>query len=197
MNEQEKQVVETFSTPKEVAEYLKAEGFKVSLRSVYNHLKERKLPKTREGKFDREAVERYAARFLPRMDGQVSDKNIEGLQKQKLEADVRRAVEDARLKRLRADVLDSKLVPRNLFESALASRAALLKRGLTTLCHELAERIIETVNGDPRNAPQLLDMLLKEIRLHLDQYSQDREFQVERELLEGVLESARAREAVK
>lgn len=198
MNEKKdsKKIVEVFGTAKEVAAYLKAEGFKVSLRSVYNHIQERKLPKDKEGKFQRKAVERYAARFLPRLDGKVSDQHVEGLQKQKLEAEVRRATEDARLKRLRADVLDGKLVPADLFERALAARAVLLKRGLTSLCHEMTEKIIETVNGDPNLAPHLLDLLLKEVRSHLNYYAQDQDFSVEQEALDSVLHAARAREVV-
>lgn len=193
-DEQKSTAPEHFDLAKHVHQYLSSEGFKISLRGLYNHIQERKLKKSPDGKFTREAVERYAARFLPRLDGSNSNKHVEGLQQEKLQADVRRAIEDARLKRLRADLLDGKLVPASAFEQGLAARAALLKRGLQSMCHGVVERCIEAVGGDSTKAPHLLDLLLSEVRNCLDQYAHDREFTVDREEVDSFLQAAKARE---
>lgn len=186
-----------FALAKDVAAYLRAEGFKTSVRGVYDHVAKGKLRKHKDGTFLRQDVERYAARHLPRLDGGTGDKHTETLQRDKLQADVQRAIEDARLKRLRADLLDGKLVPAAQYEQALAARAALFKRSLSAWCHHVVDRAIETCNGDPKKAPLLLDVLLAAVREYLNQYAMDQEFVADVEEARAFLEAARAAEVPK
>lgn len=52
-----------FKTIKEVADYLKANGWKVSQKTVYNHHKEGRIRPNKDGIFELKAVQKYASQL--------------------------------------------------------------------------------------------------------------------------------------
>lgn len=173
-----------FKTVKAVYAYLKEQNAKVTMTTLYNHAKTGRLRK--RGKvFHQDDVDLYAHTIPKEHEDGI---NVSDMTLRKQAADIARAEEDVRLKRLRADTLAGKLVPADLYEQSLAAKAALLKRGLLSMCHGLAVEAVEVVEGDPSKGSLLLDMLLKAVNRHLHQYALDTEFTVDAEEIEAILD---------
>lgn len=172
---------------KAVHRYMKDKGLPTALSTLHSHIKKGRLKK-RGNVYHQEDVDRYIDTLPKQTDAGIS---VTDLQLRKQAAEVTRAEEDARLKRLRADLLDGKLVPADLYEKSLAARAAILKRGLLAMCHSLTIEAVDTVDGDPNKGPLLLDMLQRAVNRHLHQYAANQEFAADDEDIQAVLETVK------
>ena len=96
----------TFNSISAVVNYLKVQGWKISLRTGYNHRDQKKILPRSDGKYYQSDVDRYAnSGEIQRLDGikpEVSDNDLE--RKKKAEADS--AEYDARIKRIRAEAIE-------------------------------------------------------------------------------------------
>lgn len=150
----------TFNGIPAVVEYLHSQGWKMSLRTGYNHRDKKILLPRQDGKYYQSDVDRYAnSGALQRLDGikqEVSDTDLE--RKKKAEADS--AEYDARIKRIRAEAVEGKYVDREIFEDELSAQALAFRNSIQTYIHAQAEEIVSFVGGDVSRIPDLIEFML-------------------------------------
>lgn len=165
----------TFPNVSAVVQYLQDEGWKISLRTGYNHQDQGLLRPRSDGKYYKADVDAYASSLLARIDGSdPSDTDLE--RKRKADADTAEII--TRIKRIQVEALEGKYIERDAFERALAQRAALFKNDLEALARGKAPEIIAKVAGDSDRAPDLIEYLLAEFELCLGRYAANVEFSV-------------------
>lgn len=150
----------TFNGIPAVVEYLHSQGWKMSLRTGYNHRDKRILLPRQDGKYYQSDVDRYAnSGALQRLDGikqEAADTDLE--RKKKAEADS--AEYDARIKRIRAEAIEGKYVDREIFEDELSAQALSFRNSIQTYIHAQAEEIVSFVGGDISRIPDLIEFML-------------------------------------
>ena len=150
----------TFKGIPAVVEYLHSQGWKMSLRTGYNHRDKKILLPRKDGKYYQSDVDRYASSGeLQRLDGtkpEVSDADSD--RKRKAEADS--AEFDARIKRIRAEAIEGKYVDREIFEDELSAQALAFRNSIQTYIHAQAEEIVSYVGGDVSKIPDLIEFML-------------------------------------
>ena len=162
----------------EVAEYLKASGWKVSKSSVYGHVKQGKLrPDPKTGTFEVKNVDRYAASYLVREAVREKDK-AEDLQQKKLKWEIARLEEQTRREQLKRMTEEGKLIPRDQVELELAARAAILDTMRRNSIISRASERVALVGGDPG---KIQDLIQYEMDIHAEemtQFASTKEYQV-------------------
>lgn len=150
----------TFKGVPAVVEYLHSQGWKMSLRTGYNHRDKKILLPRKDGKFYQSDVDRYAASgALQRLDGikqEISDADID--RKRKAEADTAEFI--ARINKVKADAVENKYIDREIFEDELSAQALQFKNSIQTFIHALAEEIVNYVGGDASRIPDLIEFML-------------------------------------
>lgn len=156
----------TFNGIPAVVEYLHAQGWKMSLRTGYNHRDKKLLLPRKDGKYYQGDVDRYAlSGILQRLDGikqEITDKDIE--RKKKAEADS--SEYDARIKRIKAEAIEGKYVDRERFEDELSAQALAFRNSIQTYIHSQAEEIVSFVGGDVSRIPDLIEFMLSRADEH-------------------------------
>lgn len=156
----------TFSGIPAVVEYLHAQGWKMSLRTGYNHRDKKLLLPRKDGKYYQSDVDRYSlSGSLQRLDGikqEITDKDIE--RKKKAEADS--SEYDARIKRIKAEAIEGKYVDRERFEDELSAQALAFRNSIQTYIHSQAEEIVSFVGGDVSRIPDLIEFMLSRADEH-------------------------------
>lgn len=160
-----------------VVAHLGARGWKIGKDTVYKHRREGKLRSQPDGSFTFNDVERYAASFLKRKDGSEATK-FDGLQQEKLTAEVDKMKAQARHWHVRAETLSGAYVPKELFERELARRASIFRNDLETFARAEASKIIALIGGDPGKIPDVIEFLLCRFGDHLARYAEERVFSV-------------------
>jgi phage terminase Nu1 subunit (DNA packaging protein) len=169
---------QSFETVLDVYHYLKSAGFKVCRSSLYNHVGQGKLRK-KDGVFTLAAVGKYARTFLQRQDsGQLISDELEGLQRQKLEAEIR--LKQAQADRAEFDqaIAVGQFIPRKDFELELAARAAVFDAGFRYFFQASAAELIALVQGDLKKIPEFIDALNDRLDVQLNEYASTKEYQV-------------------
>lgn len=165
----------TFTGIPAVVEYLHSQGWKISLRTGYNHRDKRILLPRKDGKYYQSDIDRYAQTgVLPRLDGikqEIIDSEIE--RKKRADADI--SEYEARIKRIKAEAIEGKYVERQFFEDALAKRAAVFKSDIENFIRVQAEKIIKLVEGNPIKTPELIEHYLDVAADWLNRYASDKE----------------------
>ena len=156
----------TFTGIPAVVEYLHGQGWKMSLRTGYNHRDKKLLLPRKDGKYYQSDVDRYAlSGYLQRLDGikqEITDKDIE--RKTKAEADS--SEYDARIKRIKAEAIEGKYVGRERFEDELSAQALAFRNSIQTYIHSQAEEIVSFVGGDVSRIPDLIEFMLSRADEH-------------------------------
>ena len=160
-----------------VARHLKAQGWRISKSSVYEHAKSGKLSPDEAGNYTLEEIEAYARRWLKRAD-QPSDHDAEDLQQKKLRAEAKRIRAQAEREELKLQHERGSYIRRAEYEQALAVRAQLFKTDLENFARSSVGEIINLVDGDAGKGPDLQAWLLGEIEEFLGRYSREAEFAV-------------------
>ncbi len=167
----------TFDNVPGLVKYLNGLGYVVSLRTAYRHEKQGRIRKRTDGKFHLSDIEKYS-RFLKRADGTVQNDELETLQREKYQAEVKKLTSQAEHWELKTKIASKQYVPRDSFEHALAARAAIFKSDGEHFCMSEASGIIHLVGGDHLKVPQLVEFLLEAFRGWLARYAEQREYEV-------------------
>ena len=150
----------TFTGIPAVVEYLHNQGWKMSLRTGYNHRDKKLLSVRKDGKYYQSDVDRYAqSGVLARIDGtkqEVSDKELD--RKKRAEADI--SEYDARIKRIRAEAIEGKYIDREILEEELAAQALAFRNSIQTYIHAAVEEIVSFIGGDISKIPDLIEFML-------------------------------------
>lgn len=173
-----KTVSETLRTVADVRKYLKAHAWKISKTQLYEHVAQKKLKRSDDGAFSIFSVDKYALKYLKRVDGSKPSKALADIQERKYEADVRQSLASAEMKELKISLLKGEYVPKDSFGRALAERAILFKNDIETFCRSKAADIIDLIGGDKEKIPDLIQYLLDQTANWLNNYSEDRKFSV-------------------
>ncbi len=161
-----------FASILDVVHYLDQEGWKVSKTTAYDHWKrEGKIKARPQGGFTIAAVREYARLHLQRKDGTSGTEDTEDLQSQKVAAEVRRILSDAKMRELKLRTALGELMPKSQVEIELAERAANLKTYFAAVFRSSAGRIVKIVKGDPQTAAELISFLLGLNKKAFDNYS--------------------------
>lgn len=165
----------TFKNLQKVRQYLLDHGYKISKSQLYDHGKAGKIKPRQDGEFYQDDIDEYAAAFLKTKAG---GRPISDVQNRRNEAEARKMEAQARLWRLKADILAGQYIKRDSFELDLTSRSLLFKHDLQNLARAQAPTICRLVNGDRQLIPELMDFLLEQFAIFLNRYAEDREFVV-------------------
>ncbi len=169
----------SFETRLAVLAWLKENGWQVSRSALYNHCKQGRLRPDRDGLFSFATVKQYASTFLRRSStGQKVQVELDRLQRERAQAETKRAVAQAEHWELKNKVASGAYILYCEYERDLAGRITILKSDAENFARSSAGEIIRCVNGDPAKTPDLIDMLLISVRSWLVRYSSDREFVV-------------------
>jgi len=170
----------TFPNRLAVAEYLKANGWKVSKSTLYNRTGKAKLIPRADGLFYLKDVKKYASIFLKRQEtGQRVQETLDVQQQKKMRLEIEKLEEEVSRSRHKNAVEEGKYIPRDQIELELAGRAAVLDAGLTHLFQSTAGELIEISGGDPRKTAEVVHRLIAEKDRFLNQYAAAIDFTVE------------------
>lgn len=176
------------ATLAEVLEHLKDGGWKVTKTSLYRHAKEGKLVPEPGGAYSVKAVNKYARTFLKRQStGKRVSEEVDGLQRQKLEKEMKLLDLDIQRKERMEAKESGSLVPAGEVEIALATWAGIVDAGLTHWIKSQAASWVRLVGGDMARVGELVTQMTREKDDHISSYT-SAEFAV-------ILEGARAAEA--
>ncbi|MDI6688195.1 MAG: hypothetical protein QME06_08270 [Desulfobacterales bacterium] len=176
----------TFSNIFTVLNYLQDDGWKISRSGLYKHQAEGKIRPEPDGTYVLKNVIKYAKTWLKRRStGKKLIENQESLQSTKLQKEIEKLDEEIKRNRHKREVEEGKYIPRDQFEMELASRVAVLDAGWAHLNQSKAADWIETVEGNPKKAGELIAALNQAKNGILNQYATTREFQV---IIEEVVE---------
>lgn len=164
----------------EVFRWLTANGWQISQRQFYDHVKEGKLPRDGSGKFTVRRAQKYARTFLRRTEtGKTLAEDDSALAREKLQAEIKLKQTQERRESHRLSVEQGKYLPRDEVETMLAARAAILDADFEHLAYTKAPELVALVGGDPSRTDQLLQALLSARDEWLNRYATTREFDVE------------------
>ncbi len=183
----------SFSNPLEVSKYLKKAGWKVEKDTVYRGVKDGKLRAGEDGRFSREAVEKYAAAFLTKAKTRQHLKDTE-LSRRARQAEIELKEEQTKLARIKIAEREGRMIPREQFAMELAARAATLEAGLKHLVQDRVADWIQLVAGDQAQLPELLRVIHLDLDRALNEYASTREFHVLFEQTEDLTQRRNAAE---
>jgi hypothetical protein len=171
-------VDESFSNVADVHKYLKAHGWKISKTQLYQHVDEKKIKRGDNGKFEISSIDKYALKYLRRLDGSKPSKDLAKIQERRYSAELRAAEAGADMKETKVRLLKGEYVEKGEFERALAQRAAIFKNDLESFCRSQAPAIISLVGGALDKTPDLIEFMLDKTAEWLNRYADERDFTV-------------------
>lgn len=165
----------TFSSKKEVYQYLIDAGWQIGRSQFYEHCKVKLLSPNKEGKFEQKVIDRYAKKNLRRKEtGQKVDEY------QERKAQVQLETEEVKLEREKHElgVKKGKFIARDEFELAVVGRSVAF---MAHLNHSVQTRVgdwIDIVGGDQNRAAELVAAISEEIEQRMGDFAADAEFDV-------------------
>ena len=168
---------QVFRNTREVAAYLRKEGWKASQSTVYKHQNEGKIKINQDGTYALKDVLKYARGFL--MLREVKQKIAdEDLQRQKLRAEILRIQEQAKLAQIKRMAEEGRYILRSDFELELAARAVTLEANLKFLVQDRAGEWIQSVQGDRKRTGDLIHRINDDLDTMLNEFASEREFTI-------------------
>lgn len=155
-----------FETVAEVHRYALSQGCRVSRPTIDHHKNDGKLKKLSDGRFSIGDVDRYIAEYLTDGDDENS-----GLQREKMEASVRKEQAQAEHMEIKTKVIRGLYINRSQVEQELAARAAFLKDDLQHFWRSRGMEIIDLVHGDHTYFADLVEHGIELVEEWLDRYS--------------------------
>ena len=147
---------ETLKTATDVLEHLLKNGRKIKKSKLYQDIRKGILRRNADLSFSVGNVNKYGTTLpmaeTPEMVAQEAEERV----RRKDNADIRIKEAEARRKELAADVAEGKYIPRDMVEQELAARAVTLNSGLKSAVEAQALDLIETVDGNPKQAHRFL-----------------------------------------
>jgi hypothetical protein len=172
-----------------VVDHLQRLGWKVKKSAAYKHRAEGKIRPTKTGSYLIVDVDRYAAAHLRKLDGTAPAPQLDDLQTKKAALETRHMEAKVTHQELKNEILLGKFVPKDLFERALAARAAVFKTDIENFARGQAPGIVAMVDGDLQKVPELVDFILAEGETWLARYSESQEFSISPEDYARILAS--------
>jgi phosphotransacetylase len=171
-------VAREFKNLREVATYLRDEGWKVSKSTVYEHSKKGMIrPDVEKKRYSLKAVLKYAQTHLVPL-GTVQKKKDEDLQRQKTLAEIERIQEQTRREKINRLKAEGALIEKESVYLELAARGAVLEAGLKGMVQARAGDWVTLVHGDEKKTADLVRELMTEIDLTVNEFATTKEFQV-------------------
>ena len=147
---------ETLKTATDVLEHLLKNGRKIKKSKLYQDIRKGILRRNADLSFSVGNVNKYGTTLpmaeTPEMVAQEAEERV----RRKDNADIRIKGAEARRKELAADVAEGKYISRDMVEQELAARAVTLNSGLKSAVEAQALDLIETVDGNPKQAHRFL-----------------------------------------
>jgi hypothetical protein len=175
-----KDKAEKWKTKADVLEYLKKK-WAVEKSTFYNHSNPAhrdggKLNKVK-GWYLKTHVDAYAEKYLVPLDGATDDEQS-GLQRDKLQGEIRYQTVRSEKAELELDILKGKYLPRDQFDLEMAGRAGVLDNSFNHLIESRAQEIIALVGGDQKKAPEFIHFMKVAKDQMLSEFATTKEFQV-------------------
>ena len=158
--------------------YVDDNGRKLGKTKLFEDVKKGRLKRQPDGTFKQRDVDRYMA-TLP-MSGtpdSVAEKAADR-QRRKEEADIRRAEAAAKREEFDLAVKMGKYILKEQVHLELAARAGALAAGLKTAFEARNLDFVAAVEGNPKKAAALLELLEGSLDEAMNEYSREMEFQV-------------------
>jgi hypothetical protein len=174
----------TLSNVMEVAEYLKNQGYRCGKSTLYNHVNEGRLIKNKSGSFDVKQVEKYAGLNLKLIGGESPSNDLEQLQREKLEAETKKAQAQAEHWEHKTRVETGEYIEKELFYGEMAARASILKNDFETFFRSNAGQMIQLCGGDQTKIPDMIDMCLGQVEEFFNRYAEKKVWAVKRPVYE-------------
>lgn len=169
---------EEFKNIKAVADFLIAQGWKITQRSVYNHAKAGLLGKKKNGVYTLRQVNTYCRDWLKTQDAHETEQDEDLNRKlKKNESDLKE--EQAKLARLKREEAEGKLVKKDDVMLQLAARAAVFENGFKGFVRSEAGRIIKAMDGDPLKTADFIEIMYEGIDQELNSYARPVVFEVD------------------
>ena len=165
---------ETLKTATDVLEHLLKNGRKIKKSKLYQDIRKGILRRNADLSFSVGNVNKYGT-TLPMAE---TPEEAEERVRRKDNADIRIKEAEARRKELAADVAEGKYIPRDMVEQELAARAVTLNSGLKSAVEAQALDLIETVDGNPKQAHRFLAKMEAVIDGLSNKYAQPMEIEV-------------------
>jgi len=152
-------MTDTLKNAAAVYRHLQATGWKVTDKTVRNHIKKRYLLPEKDGGFLIDDVDRYALRFLKKTGGDTKTDKVAVLTERKLKEELRglKMKNDKLEAELKATLANYLTVEDH--EQELAARAVYYDNGMRHRFHLIAPQIIQMVKGDQGKADELVEFL--------------------------------------
>ena len=166
-----------FKNLREVAGFLKGQGWKVSQSTLYKHQGEGKIKAEPDGTYTFKSVMRYAKAYLTTLEVKRKAEDEE-LQRRKTLAEIRRIDEQAKLAQIQRMKEEGKYILLERFELELASRAAVLEAGLKFMIEARAGEWIDLVGGDHERTADFIRSATTALNDALNQFATLKEFHV-------------------
>ncbi len=178
--EEQKQPEEkTIATVDKVIDYLVEGGWSAKKATVYRHRKEGKFSPRDNGQFQQKDIDRYAKTWLKRESTGKKVKDLEDeLQRQILEEELATSKEKRKKIERENSRAAGELIDRREVESWLAGRAIVLDAGLRHWIQSRVADWIRTTNGDLKKTGELINMMIRDLDEHINDYAQAKEFEV-------------------
>jgi len=168
-----------FDNVDEVIEYLAACGWVARKSTVYRHRKEGKFLPKENGKYRQKDIDRYARSFLREAETGQKIKALEDqLQRKKLEQELKNLELEHERKKFQHDKELGKYIEREKMEIELAARAGILEAGLKHWVQSRAADWIRAVGGDVRKAGELINVMIRDLDEHINNYAQAKEYEL-------------------
>ena len=166
-----------FKNAKEIATYLRGEGWKVSQATEYNHQHDGKIKADKDGMFPIKNVLTYARNFLVLKEIKTKLDDYK-LHRKKLEAETLKLREQAKLAQIKRMAEEKRYILRSDFELELAARAVTIEANLKFMVQDRAPDWIRLMEGNYQMMPELVRQVHDDLDIILNEFASAKEFTV-------------------
>jgi len=174
----EKEVEPSVKNRLEVMKHLRREGFKIGKTKLYKDATDGLLRIQSDGSVLEKDIDRYVRISGLKKPAEISDAELQMLQKKKGEMEVKKLEAQVSDMTFRQAVAQGKFIPRAEFEMEVAGRAGALDAGFRHMIMMIASNLIEAVGGDLSLVPVFLEMIYSEYDILMNEYASMDNFQV-------------------
>lgn len=162
----------------EVMKHLRREGFKIGKTKLYKDATEGLLRIQSDGSVLEKDIDRYVRISGLKKPAEISDAELQMLQKKKNEMEVEKLTQQVSDLRFKQGISRGLYIPRAEFEMEVAGRAGALDAGLRHRFMSECRDMVDAVSGKPSLVPILQEMLGKMLDEALNEYASLDNFQV-------------------
>jgi len=169
----------------EISKYLKDEGWAVSKSTVYDHAKAGYLGKKKNGVYTLRQIQDYCRNWLKTADAHQTIQD-EDLAKKIRQAELDDKLESSKLKKIKREQIEGRLIPLDDVVMQLAGRAMVFETGLKGAVLAKAGDMVHLVKGDASLTGDLVTVFNELIDVELNTYAQKMVFDIAIKNLEDI-----------